>query len=164
MSGCPTCFTRWSPPMSQARSSISCWTVSASCNGCGRNSDPGVPLVARGIFPIPALALPDPREVAHRFDPHDIFGLFVAELAFDPEAQRRTMTDRQHLVVHPPAEVGLGMIGVDHIDRLVIGLVAEIIRAVKHDIAGRATYPGAVEQQLERHARPFADRAPPLDA
>ncbi len=56
------------------------------------------------------------------------------------------------------------MEGVDQVDALIIGPAAEAIHAVEDDVARLVAQPRLVEQQRQRHAGPFADRRPALDA
>src|SRR4051812_37007526 len=127
-------------------------------------SDAGIPLVADAILPITALAEADPRQAVDGFDPHHELGVLVAELPFDPEAKRRAVADLEGFVVHRPGEDGLRVEGIDEIDALIIRIAAEIVGAVEDYVAHLLPQPGAMQQQPQRHARPFADRAPALDA
>src|SRR6185436_17312741 len=56
--------------------------------------DPGVPLVTL-IFPIAALAAGDVGEALDQLDPHQIFGVLVAQLTLDPQPDRRAVRHRQ---------------------------------------------------------------------
>src|SRR5206468_2531677 len=72
-------------------------------------SDPGVPLIAAGVLPIAALAPIEPCQPVAQLDPHHVFGLLVAELAFDPEPHGRAVAERERRAVHPPGEDRLGV-------------------------------------------------------
>ena len=61
-----------------------------------------------------------PVEPVGHLDAHDVFGLLVAELALDPQPQRRAMGDRQRPRRSGMGQDGLGMEGVDQVDALVV--------------------------------------------
>ncbi len=111
--------------------------------------DSGIPLVAALILPIAALAETDPGEAVDGFDPHHIFGVLVAELALDPEAERRAVADLERAVVHRPGEQGLRVEGVDQIEALIIRDAVEIVGAVEDDEARLRPQSGAVQQQAQ---------------
>src|ERR1700731_4515318 len=135
-------------------------------------SNPGIPFVA-AIFPIAALAAVQPGEAAHELDARDVFRHLVAELTLEPEAQRRAMGDVELLAVHLIGEDRLRMGGVGKVDALVIAdrfwiiaqaAVIQGIGAVEDDIVRLRLDAGARQDFGERHAPPFADAAPALDA
>ena len=68
------------------------------------------------------------------------------------------------MAVHAPGEDRLRMEGVDQVDALVIGLVAEPVGAVEDDVSGARAQARRVEDARQLDAVPFADRAPPFDA
>src|SRR5437899_3964793 len=68
--------------------------------------NPGVPLVA-AVFPEAALAAAELGVVGDGLEAHDVLGVFVAELALHPQAQRRPVRHRQGPVVHGVGENGL---------------------------------------------------------
>jgi len=105
-------------------------------------SDARVPLVA-AIFPVPALALSDGVESLDELDATHVLGRLVAELALDPEAERRAVGHRQRLLVHVVRENGLLVGRVLEIDTLVVPVAAfpERIEAVKHHVAGPGLTP-----------------------
>src|ERR1700712_4524084 len=123
-----------------------------------------VPLVAAAILPVAALAAVEPGEGGAQFDPHDVLGLLVAELLLRAEAQRGAVLEGERAVVHPPGEDGLGVEGVDQVDRFVIGRGAEAVGAVEHRVARLRQQSGQRQDRAELRALPLADRAPPLDA
>src|SRR3954447_10702508 len=100
--------------------------------------DPGVPSVAQ-ILPVAALAAANALEAVHRFDAHDVFRHLVAELALDPQPQRRAVPNRQHLAVHVVGQDGLGMERVIKVDALVVFALGTAgrhrIGASKYDVA-----------------------------
>src|SRR4051794_26427764 len=83
-----------------------------------RPSNPRIPFIIVAILPEAAFSVPQAGEAVARFDPHQIFGLLVAELALDAQAQRRAVGDLEVAVVERPGEDGLGMEGVDQVDAL----------------------------------------------
>ena len=64
----------------------------------------------------------------------------------------------------PQARIVCGWKASIEVDALVIRGAAEIVGAVEDDVARLGPEARALEQQPERHAGPFPDRAPPLDA
>src|ERR1700683_264939 len=136
-------------------------------------SNPRIPVIA-AVFPVTAAAAGDAREAVGDLDAVHIFGVFVAELAFDAQAQRRTMGDFERAVVQRVGDDRLGVERIDEIDALVIlagallaalrRLAGQIVGAMEHGVAGAGRDPRRLEQQVERHAGPLADRAPALDA
>jgi hypothetical protein len=107
-------------------------------------------------------------EVGHRLDAH-IFGVLVAELAFDPQPERRAMRHGQGRAVHLVGQDGLRMVGVDQVDALVVaaigpgGLVQGVV-AVEHKVARLGLQAGARQQRLKFRSRPLADGRPAFDA
>ena len=100
---------------------------------------PGVPLVA-AVLPEAAAAAAEAGEAVDQLDAHDVFRLLVAELALDPQPQRRAMRDRQVLAVHAIGQDRLRMEGVDEVDAFVIlavavGRLLVFVGAVEHGIA-----------------------------
>src|SRR5271169_423885 len=131
--------------------------VGASSNAC-------VPFIA-AILPEAAATAPKRRKVIDGFDPHDIFGHLVPELALDPKPQRRTVLDRQGPAVHVIGEDGLGMKSVDKVDALVIptGPVQRLVQrvgAMEYDVAGLRLQPGQTKDSPKGRACPFADPTP----
>src|SRR6185369_2141364 len=127
--------------------------------------DPGVPLVTL-IFPIAALAAGDVGEALDQLDPHQIFGVLVAQLTLDPQPDRRAVRYRQRLVVQLVGQNCLRMVGIFEIDALVVGagaIVLHRIRAVEYDIPCGGFRLDDVEQRTKLRALPLADRAPTLD-
>src|SRR6202451_2242437 len=88
-------------------------------NWSPRRSNPRVPFVT-AVLPETAAAARDLGEIVDRLDAHDVFGHLVAELALDPEPQRRAVPDFERLVIHLVSKDGLRMKRVDEPDRLVI--------------------------------------------
>src|SRR5208282_1497036 len=82
-------------------------------------SDPRVPLVA-AVLPEPAAPARNASEAVDRFDSHHVFGHLVAELPLDPQSERRAVLDLEGGEIHLVGQDGLGMKGVDEVDRLVI--------------------------------------------
>src|SRR5437868_11907217 len=115
-------------------------------SGNGAPLNPRVPFIVDIIFPIAALAPLNPGEAVDRLDPLDIFGLLVAELALDAEAQRGAVGDRQKMAVQPPGDQRLRMEGINQVNALVIRLVAEPIGTMKHDIFGATAQARMLEQ------------------
>ena len=50
--------------------------------------DPRVPWIIAIILPVAAAAAIEPGQCIAQLDPHDIFGLLVAQLPLDPQADR----------------------------------------------------------------------------
>src|SRR5246127_3115145 len=88
-----------------------------------RASYPRIPFIAT-ILPKAAMATADVRKALDEFDRHYIFGHLIAELALYPDAQRRTIGDRQRCAVHVVGENRLGVKGVPEADALVIPVYA----------------------------------------
>src|SRR5579872_1277891 len=115
------------PVFIKCRSSRKCFSrlVSNSSKGsdqescCSRPSDPGVPFVIGIIFPIAALAAINAAQAVDCLDPLDVLGLFVAELALDPQPQGGAVGDGQQVPVHSPGEDRLGVESINEIDALV---------------------------------------------
>src|SRR6187549_4108672 len=84
-----------------------------------RSLDPRVPLVP-AIFPEPALASGDVRELFDELHSHQVFRVLVAQLPFDSQAQRRAVLDGQVGAVQLISQNRLRMIGVVEIDALVV--------------------------------------------
>src|SRR5205085_3522665 len=126
--------------------------------------DARIPFVVVAILPEAALAAKEAGERRPRLDPADIFGVLVAELALDPEPERRAIGNGEQLVVHPPGEDRLRVEGVDQVDALIIRPLAIAIQAMEDDVARLVPEAGAVEDQGKRRPGPFADRRPALDA
>src|ERR1700730_321128 len=82
-------------------------------------SDSRTPLVI-AILPKPALGVPEPVEPVGHLDAHHIFGVLVAELPFDPQPQRGTVTDGERDVIESLGKNGLRMESVDQIDAFVL--------------------------------------------
>jgi hypothetical protein len=74
------------------------------------------------------------------------------------------VADRQDGVVHAVGEDRLRVEGIDQIDALVIGRAAEVVGAVQDDVARVRRQPRPLEHGSKRHAGPFADGTPALDA
>src|SRR5271165_2617115 len=108
-------------------------------------SDARVPLVA-AVFPVAALAAVEARQAVGELDALDVFGLLVAELALDPQAQGRAVGDVERLAVHGVGDQGLGMDGVHQGDALVV-LAGRLLAAL-----GRLAFEvvGAVEDGVLR--------------
>ena len=100
----------------------------------------------------------------HRLDPHHIFGVLVAQLTLDPQAQRRTMLDRERAVVHRPGEDRLRVERVDQVDRFIIGPAIERVGAMEDQEARAVLHARHIEDRGQLRSVPFPDRAPPLDA
>src|SRR5258705_6278379 len=128
-------------------------------------SDARVPLVA-AIFPVPALALSDGVESLDELDATHVLGRLVAELALDPEAERRAVGHRQRLLVHVVRENGLLVGRVLEIDTLVVPVAAfpERIEAVKHHIAGPGLDADLIQQGRQAGGPPHSAVAPRLHA
>ena len=60
-------------------------------------------------------------------DPLHIFGVLVAELPFDPQAQRRAVGDRKQPAVHSPGQNGLRVEGIDEVDAFIIRVRPEAV-------------------------------------
>src|SRR4029453_12764036 len=86
-------------------------------------SDPGVPLVAV-VLPVAAFAATDTREAVDELDHVHILGVFVAELSFDAQPQRRAVLYREVAAIEPERENRLRMVGVVHVDALVVILAS----------------------------------------
>ena len=124
-------------------------------------SDPRVPLVA-AVLPEAAAAARDVGEAFDRLDAHHVFRHLVAELALDPQPQRRAVLDGQGREVHLVGEDGLRMKGVDEVDRLVIvaGVVERLLERVgaeEGDVARLRLQARSVEER-RAVARPSIDR------
>ena len=108
--------------------------------------------------------------VGHDFEAHQVLGLLVAELALDPQAQRRAVRHRQVLAVHAVGQDGLRVEGVNEVDALVVeagaveGLLQVRRRSGTRHSARRLREPGVSQQHAQRDAGPLADGAPALDA
>src|ERR1700732_1948792 len=138
----------------------------------GRTSDPRVPLIT-AIFPIAAVAAVQIGEALHQLDPHDVFRHLVAKLPLEAQPQRRAVGNGQWLAIHVIGEDCLRMHSVDQVDALIVadalGIDAELavvqgVRAMEYDKAGLGPDAGARQDLRKRHAGPFADAAPALDA
>src|SRR5436190_22998339 len=86
-------------------------------------SQPRIPLVA-AIFPEAALALADAVESFDGLDAGQVFGVLVADLALDPQPQRRAVADRQRIAVHAVGQNGLRMQRIEQVEALVIEAAA----------------------------------------
>ena len=132
-------------------------------------SDAAVPLVAF-VLPVPALAAADGGEAVDQLDGADVLGLLVAQLAFDPAAQRRAVGHRQRPAVQRIGQDGLRMHRIVHVDAFVVAAVAaggwrvHRIEAAEDDVLRARQRLRGVQQQAQRHAGPLADAAPALDA
>src|SRR5262249_43833107 len=95
-----------------------------------------------------------------------IFGHLIAELTLYPDAQRRTMGDRQRCAVHVVGENRLGMKGVVEANALVIPVytILHSVGAVEHHETHFGPDAHTLEQRRERRPGPLADAAPALDA
>src|SRR5258708_2847821 len=137
------------------------------------HSDPRIPLIT-AIFPIAATAAMQIGEALHQLDAHDVFCHLVAELPFEAQPQWRAVGNGQRLAVHLIGEDRLRMRSVNQVDALIVadalGIdteLAAIIQgtgAMEHDKAGLGPDTYARQHPGERHAGPFADAAPALDA
>ena len=85
------------------------------------------------------MATADVRKALDEFDRHYIFGHLIAELALYPDAQRRTMGDRQRCAVHVVGENRLGVKGVAEADALVIPVYATSMVSAQWNITKRAS-------------------------
>src|SRR5579863_10545905 len=117
-------------------------------------SDSRVPFVA-AILPKAAVAPADVAEGLDGFDAHHVFRHLVAELAFDPQAQRGAMGYGKRFIVHLIGEDRLRMKSVDEIDRLVIlscpvERLLQRVGAIKDDVARRRLQPGVVQDRPEQ--------------
>src|SRR5664279_1775952 len=133
-------------------------------------SDAAIPLVAF-VFPVATLAAADAGETVDQLNGANVLGLLVAELAFDPAADRRAIDHRQRMVVEIVGEEGLRMVRLVKVDALVVPRVVAVERRPVHRIEAAEDdelrfrlRPGLVEHEAERHALPFADTAPAFDA
>src|ERR1700722_4210556 len=97
----------------------------------GRRSNPRVPFVA-AVLPEAAAAARDLGEIVDRLDAHDVLRHLVAELALDPQSQRRAVLDFERRVIHLVSQDGLRMKRVDEPYRLVIaaGVVERFLERV----------------------------------
>src|SRR5439155_26464073 len=107
--------------------------------------DASIPFVVVAVLPVAALAAVQTCQAGHGFDPLDIFGVLVAELTLDPEAQGCAVGDRQQMPIHSPGKNGLRMEGVDQVDAFIIRRVAEPIGAMEDDVARIGTQTGRIE-------------------
>ena len=107
----------------------------------------GIPIVADLIFPKATFAAGNLCKTCHSFDPHDVFGLLVAQLPLDPQAKGGTVADGQGLVVHAVSQDRLRVESVHQVDAFVIGLTAEIVGAV-HDQTYAAGEYSAIRARL----------------
>ena len=89
-------------------------------------------------------------EAFDRLDAANVFGVFVADLAFDPETQRRAVGHAQRPAVHGPGQDRLRMAGVDQVDALIIALAVlaliQGVETVKDDVSGLGLQPRLVQQ------------------
>jgi hypothetical protein len=80
------------------------------------------------------------------------------------------VADGQRLAIHLIGKDRLRMLRVDQVDALIvadalgIGAIVQGVRAMEHDKAGLRPDACARQDLRERHASPFADAAPALDA
>src|SRR5437868_13799278 len=121
-----------------------------------------------------AVATGDLREIIGDLDTLDIFGVLVAELALDPQAQGCAMGDVERPAVQIVRDQRLRMERIDEPDALVIlsralfaalgRLALEIIGAMKDGVARADLKTRRPQQRRQRHARPLADRAPAFHA
>src|SRR5664279_955265 len=123
-------------------------------------SDAAIPLVAF-VFPVATLAAADAGETVDQLNGANVLGLLVAELAFDPAADRRAIDHRQRMVVEIVGEEGLRMVRLDQADHLqaVVGearlaqrLVVGVHR-VERAVAAKGRRDVALAELL-RHRRP----------
>ena len=132
---------------------------------CGLQSDAGKPLVA-AVFPVAALAAADSREALHRLDAHDVLRHLVAELAFDAHAQRRAVLDRQR--ARRSARTPGSSAGAERLPgRCSRSTFPASPTSGPHNgrrRSGLRLQPNERQDVTERHAGPFADRTPALDA
>src|SRR5258706_4043586 len=143
-------------------------TVFASSAQSSESLNSRIPLVAF-VFPISPSSPPYAVEPVDCFDSCDEFRHFVAELSFDPKAQRRAIGKRQRRTIQFVSEDRLRMKRIDEIDALVIGMAAVqvtelLVRAMKRDEARFGTQADAIEHGGERRSVPTADAAPAFDA
>src|SRR3546814_1881035 len=82
-------------------------------------SNPGIPFISCLIFPIAALAKTSARQLVHRLDFHDVFGMLIAKLTLNAQAERRAMTNIQRLVVECEGHDRLRMQGVDQVNAFI---------------------------------------------
>src|SRR4051794_1812377 len=126
--------------------------------------NPRVPFIA-AVLPVAAFALRDGCQIVDEFDTPDVFGHLVAELRLDAEPERRAVLDRQRGAVHLVGKDRLRMARVAYIDALVISIAAVVVvHGVKYRVTRGARGVDALDDVRERHAFPFCDRAPALDA
>src|SRR5690606_19876355 len=126
-------------------------------SGLLAGSDASVPLVAQ-VFPVAALTLADGVQAIDRLDRGQVLGVFVAEVAFDPQPQWRAVLDRQRLAVERMGDQGLRMPRIVQIAAFVIRHAAEIVGATKHDEARLGANAGLIQDRGELGASPLSDR------
>src|SRR5689334_19730854 len=76
--------------------------------------NPRIPLVTL-VLPVAAGAAADTVQALDDGEKHQVLGLLVAELAFDAQAQRGAVLDRQRFVFERVSEDGLRMGGLGQI-------------------------------------------------
>src|SRR5438067_6710251 len=164
--GPPPFAEAWQPLAikTQARGAASVATARIDLRVRGGFLNPRIPFVVDIIFPIATLSALHPREAVDGLDSLDVLGLLIAELALDPQAQRGAVRDRQEMAVQPPGDHRLRVEGVDQVDALVIGFVAEAVGAVEYDVLRAGAEGGMFEEPPQLDAVPLADRAPALNA
>src|SRR5688500_648376 len=87
------------------------------------------------VLPISAAPTAYSRQAGNGFDSGQVLGMLVAELAFDPQPQRRTVTDRERLTVQAIGDDRLWMKRIDQVDALVIWCASQSIGTAEHNEA-----------------------------
>src|SRR3546814_16104311 len=125
-------------------------------------SDPRIPFIVHPILPVTPLPGADAVEARDRLDPGQIFGVLVAQLPLDPQAQRGAVGDRQPPAVERPGEDRLRVERIDEVAAFIIIGIADAVAAAKDDVARAVLQPRRGATMGTRNPGPFADRAPPL--
>src|SRR5262245_34426224 len=116
--------------------------------------------VSHAAEPVVSAVFPEPTGKAvchvHRRYP---FRILEAELGRDAQLERISITRRQDLVGDLERQQRLRMQRGYHVDARVVS-----VRAFEAHIFGGEVGADALEEGAERHAGPFADHAPALDA
>src|SRR6266550_8363998 len=133
---------------------------------CTSRSNAGVPLVSL-VLPVAAFAAGDLFEAVDELDAHDVLGMLVSELTLDAKANGRAIGDRERFVVELVGKDGLWMVGVVHVDALVIRTAAVALHrigAMEYHVTRRRCRPHGFQHRRQRRSFPFADRTPAFDA
>lgn len=106
----------------------------------------GTPLIA-ALSPVAAPATAKMGEALDQFDRVDVFRHLVAQLTFHPNPQRRAIGDGQGRAVEAVSHDRLRMVGIDHVNALVIT-----------DRAGQGPFDGivTVKDDEARMTNPFS--------